>query len=852
MASTGFWATAAKIAWREARASSAKFLFVSAAVAIGVGSLTGVRGFSQAFKSMLLKEARTLMAADLTVRTFALASPDQVKAMDTIVNAGGARTEVTETLSMLAGKAGGTPLLVSIKAVDPNVYPFYGELKLSPYKPLREMLQTDTCAVSEDLLARLELKLGDSITAGAGSYRIVATVASEPDRMTGTLNVGPRVLLSRPALDRTGLIVTGSRAAQRFLFRLPAGADVEKTRADLKKAFPDAQIVDYRETHPLITQGLNRSTTFLSLVSLIALIVGALGVAMAMHSHLQQKLDTIAVMKSMGARSGQILRIYVIETLLMGLAGGTGGVLLGLAAQRIFPQLLARYFQIDPGLKWDPASALQGLAIGILTTVLFTVPPLLNIRRVKPSLILRRDMLEVRPGWTARLRQSLGSALAGGGAVAGIAGVAWWLSDSTRTALYFAGGFAVSLLVLGGIAEGLLRSLRNAWNRLPIRLSPVTRQGVANVYRPGNQAAALLVALGLGVTFTLTVYLVQRSMLAQIQSSAPPGMPNVFLINITPKEQAGVQEILNRYMEKGGEKELVPLVAVRILTIDGKPVKELGLKGFNRRFEQTRSVTYSDKLPAQASVVQGKWWPANAPAEPAQISISEDTQRALNLKPGAVIEWQAGARHLTARVAAVHHSEAVRLGSNLEFIFNSGSLEGLPRLYFGAVRMKPADVPRLQAESYKQYPTVTVINGADVLAIVQEVVDQIALVIRFVSGFAILGGMVILTSSVAGTRFRRIREVVILKTLGATRGKIAAIFSVEFVVLGAVAGALGSLLASAFSWVVLERLFRVHYRLDVVPLLVCIVVTAGIANAAGWLASFRILGQKPLEVLRGE
>ncbi len=840
--------TALKIAWREARASTTKFLFVILAVALGVGALTGVRGFSEAFRGMLTRDARKLMAADMTVRSFNLATADQIKAMDALENI--RRTWITETVSMLSTPTSSVPVLVSIKAVDPQVYPFYGEFQLDPPRSLKDTLSPDTIAVSDDLLVRLDLKLGDSVTLGSADFRIAAIVTVEPDRMAGSLNVGPRIMMSREGLDRTGLIVEGSRASQRYLFRLDANAiPVEQVRGKLKDAFPEAQIIDYRETHPLITRGLDRSTKFLSLVSLIALIVGALGVAMAMHSHLQQKLDSIAVMKSLGARSAQIIRIYTIQTLILGIFGGIAGILVGIAVQRVFPQLIARYFHLDPGFRWDPFSAVQGLAVGVLTTLLFTIPPLLSIRSVKPSLILRREMEETRTSWRDRLRHGKAALAATAVILTGVLGIVWWLSESLRTGLYFVGGFVASLLILSAVASAMLWGLKRATRSTQQSLPAVVRHGIANIYRPGNQAAALLVALGLGVMFTLTVYLVQKSMLVQIASSAPPGMPNVFLINITVKERDGIAALLESHPGMRNKPEVVPITAARIVKINGAPIEQRQLTGFRRRFMQTRSVSWAKSLPPQSTVLEGKFWDASAKG--VEVCLNEDAAKTLQANPGDTIEWLASSKSISSTVACIYRSDSVRIGSNFDFLFNPGALDGLPTLHFAAVRMEPAQIAPLQRAVFAKFPTITVINGADVLAIIQEVVDQIALVIRFISFFAILAGAIILASSVAGTRFRRVREVVILKTLGATRRRIGGIFSVEFLILGFAAGVLGSLLATAFSLLVLKRLFQVDYSFDPIPHLIAIVMTALLANAAGWSASHRILQQKPLEALRG-
>ncbi len=845
------WKTAAKIAWRETRASSVKFGFVILAVAAGVGAVDGVRGFSQSFRTMLLREARTLMAGDLSTRIFTMPTPDQILLLEKLRSQGVDRTWLTETFSMAASSHVADPLLVSIKAVDPEKYPYYGKVQLQPDEPLRAALTADTVAVSDDLMLRLKLSPGDSIKVGGQDFRIAAVVLKEPDRMSGSLNLGLRLMMSREALEKTGLMRPGSRAAQRFLFKLaPNAPPVEQVRQTLKKAFPEGLVIDFRETHPIITKGLERSTMFLSLVSLIALIVGALGVGMAMHSHLQQKMDNIAVMKSLGGRSNQILRIYLLQTLLLGIAGGALGVVVGSGVQQLFPVLIAKYFSMKPGPLWSWSAASQGIGVGVLTTLLFTLPPLLSIRRIRPSLILRRNMLESRPPWRERLRESRLGLAAGGLILLGIGGIAAWLSESAKLGSYFVGGLVASLVALGIVAWLLLRGIRTFLRNSPWRLPMSLRHGMANLYRQGNQAQAVLIALGVGVMFTLTVYLVQENLLKQIVRSAPPGMPNVFLLDITEAQRQGVFDLLTKQPGVEGQPEIIPSVAAKLVAVEGVPVEKLNLQGWGRRFLQTRSVMWDAVVPPQTTILQGAWWPKET-SEPV-VSIAEEAAKILNVKPGSHIEMIASGRQIKATVRAVHRTEAIRVSASNEFIFNPEPLAHLPTMYYGGLRVKPALVPGLQKIAYERYPTVTVVNIADALEIVQEVVDQISLVIRFLSAFAILAGAIILASSVAGTRLRRLREVVILKTLGATRSRVARIFSVEFLTLGLVAGLMGSILATVFSSLILKRLLDAEFHFDWLPNLICIALTALLANGSGWAASFRILSQKPLEILREE
>src|SRR5271169_895486 len=464
--------SAAKIAAREMHSSRGKFFFVILSVAIGVAALTGVRGFSSSFRATLLDRARSIMAADLSARMFQQPTPEQQKGLDQIAAEGVEMTPVTELLSMASSAKTLDPLLVSMKAVDPAKYPFYGSVELAPASGLKDVLGPDTVAVADDLLVRLNLKVGDQLKVGTKLFRIASVVVNEPDRLSGSFAAGPRVLISREGLDASGLLAPGSHAGQRYLFKVPkpkGGAPIsDKAVADLKvrleKLLPEAQIIDYRETNPALTQGLDRATSLLSLMSLVALVLGAIGVAMAMRAHLQQRLDTIAIMKSLGARSGQVMKIYLLQTLLLGTAGGLLGVALGVGVQLAFPHLLAAFVNIQTELHVQLRTVITGLAVGILTTLLFTLPPLLDIRGVRPILILRRAVDDNDdPFVTGVLRKITKNGAQIGAAVlilAGLAAIATTLSDSLVVGEVFSFGLVLVLGVLLLASAAVLAGLR--------------------------------------------------------------------------------------------------------------------------------------------------------------------------------------------------------------------------------------------------------------------------------------------------------------------------------------------------------------------------------------------------------
>jgi putative ABC transport system permease protein len=414
----------------------------------------------------------------------------------------------------------------------------------------------------------------------------------------------------------------------------------------------------------------------------------------------------------------------------------------------------------------------------------------------------------------------------------------------------FVGGLVLSLTLLAGIASLLLTALRAAVKRF--RRMPVTlRHAVANLYRPGSQSRAVLTALGTGVMFTLTIYLVQSSVLDEIRRSAPPGMANVFFLDITQGQKDELAKLVASQPGLERPLDVIATVSCRLESVNGVSVSQMKISpGAKRRYQMARNVSAEAAKPAGVEVVKGAWW---KPGDGASVSITQNTARSLGVDVGATMTWLAYGRRIDTRVASVHRTEQQRLRGMLEFHMNSEALGSLPTVYYAGGRVASPYIGRLQRAVYERFPTVTVINVADVLDRVQEVVDQIALIIRFLSGFAIFAGVVILASSVAGTRFRRVREMAVFKTLGATRRRMIAMFSAEFLIIGAAAGLTGSLLASGFTYIVLRRFFDdAPFQFDLTAVVVSALATAVLASAAGWIASFRILGQKPLEVLRGE
>ena len=466
---------------------------------------------------------------------------------------------------------------------------------------------------------------------------------------------------------------------------------------------------------------------------------------------------------------------------------------------------------------------------------------------MRPSLVFRRDMPDAEVSARRQWRNRLPAAILVVAMLGGWYGIAVWLSGSAKMGFYFVAGLSLSVLLLGAVAALLLAVLRRIVRVSGRSLPSSFRHGFANLYRPGNQARSVLVALGVGVMFTLTTYLLQATVLREVTSEGPGRSGNLFLLDV--RNLPAVTKLVEAQPGVTGKLQFVGYIVVRMIDKNGIPVNRLQLTKERRDQLQTVRITTAEGKPSTLDIQNGRWWTASS--HEMQLAISEDAMRWFRLRLGDVVHFQVAGKDETARIVAVFR-RAARAPVRYDLVAPKNALTGLPVVYYGAVHVNPAEIPGVEEALFDRFPTVTVMDLADVLKRIQEAVDQVAVVIRFLAAFAILAGIIILSSSVAGTRYRRIREVAILKTLGATRRRITSIFSIEFSILGVVAGLVGGLLANLFTRIVAEKFIEATFDFDWASLLIAMIGTALLANVAGWLASARILDQRPLEVLRGE
>ncbi len=882
------------MAWRETRAAWRHFLYFLVCIAIGVGALTGVSLFGTQVERAVTKEARGLLGGDLEIRLSRLMSPKGREVLDSLSDRGVALTHVSELVAMAAraGSSGnGQPTqIIELKAVEPQ-YPLYGTLRLEPQSDLAVLLgrQTRRCpdhtcfgaVVQESLLIRMGLTVGDPLRIGQGLFIITGVVRTEPDRMANAFSLGPRVFISREGLHAAELIKAGSRIRERYLLKIPSTMVPEPLLYELRGglAGDSARVSSYRDAQPQLKQSLEQLTRYLGLIGLTALFVGGLGVATSVHAFVREKLNTIAILKTVGAESPTIIRTYGLQAIILGLVGSLVGLMLGVLFHQGLPWMIAALMASDlldqlgfarNGTDLALAPLAKGLALGMLSTLLFALWPLLTIRDVKPARIFRREVAPLipmtshptAPRWAAWRKLDRVKILVSVGIGLGLALLSVWQAGSWKVGLLFVLAFTAAVLLLGVSARGMLIALKK-WPR-PERL--VFRQALGNVVRPGSQAVSITIAIGIAVMVVTTVSLIEHSLLTQVGDNRPTDAPTFFFIDVQPDQAEGMAALL-RQRSSDPNPRLTPLVRSRLSAVKNEPVKfeatseeeeqkERAAQKEERRkkWYMTREyvLTFLQDLPKDNKVVQGEWWKPGQVFTRPLISIEEDAAKQLGLTIGDTVELDIQGVPITGEISSVRQVEWGNFSTNFYMIFSPGALDGAPHTYVATVRVAPSEEVALQQAVVASFPNVTAINMGEVLDSFARVLDRLSLAIRAVALFCVLSGGLVMAAALAATRYRRLYESVILKALGATRSVIVRSFAIEYALLGALGGLLGCALASVLSWAILETVLDLPWSLQPAVLAMGLTATVTLTMLVGFLSTYRILGQPPLAVLRHE
>lgn len=884
------------MAWRETRGAWRHFSYFFICIAVGVGAVVAVSLFAAHVDRAISREARGLLGGDMEIRSSRALSTEGRRVLEDVGRRGIVISHASELVAMAAredrssstAKASGQlTQIIELKAVEP-AYPLYGTLRLEPHEPLTGLLYPGVgmCAqpchgavAQEALFLRLGLQLGDKIKIGQAVFILAGMVRTEPDRSANAFSLGPRVIVSQEGLRAADLVKPGSRVRERYLLKTPPAIPLDPLRSELRGRLVSEKvhISGYRDAQPQLKQFLDQLSRYLGLIGLTALFIGGMGVAMSIHAFLREKLKTIAILKSVGAESSTIIGMYVVQSLALGAIGSLTGMAAGVLIQRVLPPLLTDVFATEIlqqlGMSADLSVVsigplIKGAMLGLLATLLFTMWPLLAIREIRPGSIFRREVgvtdgyadttpLSWRTRWGLNDAPKVITMVA---LLTGLAGLSMWQAGNWKVGGLFFGGLGAGVSVLLVAATSAVGWLR----RLPRPGALTLRYAFGNVIRPGSQSIGIMIAIGVSVTIIVTVSLVERALLRQVGETRPVDAPTFFFIDIQPDQREHFAALI-RDQTGGRLPELTPLVRSRLHAVDGRIVKiEDDHEPEERRDEDKEErrkqwylsreyvLTYMDELPKGNEIVHGRWWTSDRSPTTPTVSVEEEAAKALGVTIGSTLEFDIQGTTVAAQVSSVRKVDWGNFSTNFYMIFSPGLLEGAPHTYVGTIHVPSSQELPIQQAVVAAFPNVSAIHVGDVLENFGRVLDRLALAIRAVALFCLIAGGAVMASALAATRYQRLYESVILKSLGATRAMIARTFALEYMMIGMMGGAMAVGLASALSWLVLTYLFELSWSFHPAVLLSGLGLTILVTLLIGSISTYRILGQRPLAILRHE
>ena len=840
-----------RMAVRETRASWKRLLFFFICIAVGVAAIVTLRSVIQSVREVFGSEARGLLAADVLIATNREWPPAARATIDRrLAEAGStARTETIETPTMVRPTDRSKPVakMAELRAVQAD-YPLYGAVVLQGADRYSYALLRDHgVIVRPELLTSLGVEVGDQITIGQAPFTIRGLIVSEPGRRVGGFSLGPRVIVDYADLPSTGIISFGSRADRRLHAKVPdARIDelVRELRLDFKDDFINTR--SYRSTEDQIGRDFERAENYLSLVGLIIVILGGIAVSSVTRVFILQKIRSIAVLKCVGARSAQIIAVYILQVMALGLAGSLLGVAMArgvIAAIALAlggsTSLLA---QAHYGVSWS--AAVQGVGIGVLVSLLFAVVPLLQVRFIKPSLLLRDESVRRRRDYLTAMTMTAVSAA--------LVALTAWQAASLRVGLVVCAGFAGLAVVLHFAGRGLVALVAPLSGSRSFPL----RHAVLHLSRPGNQTRVILLAVGLGAFFIVGVRSLQASLLGEFSVQVDASAPDMFLLDIQKPQVDGVRAFLGDRSHGAGEFQLIPVMRARVTGISGREttldspeaVRQSGMS-IGREF----TITYRDHLEANERIVQGAFW--NGPSPDLEVSVELALAERAKLHVGDTIRFDILGRTVSARITSLRDVEwRESRNGGFVFVFRPGVLDSAPQTYVAPMKgpAAPADRARFQHDLVVRFPNVSVIDFHEILETIRDVMSKVTLAISVVGGLVLFSGALILVGAVAMTKFQRVYEAAVFKTLGANTRTIARMLLFEYGVLGSLAGAIGSLGAVALTWGVSKYALEIPWRVFPVEHVAGILLTALLVASIGVLSSLDVLRNKPLATLRAE
>jgi len=830
------------MAWRDAKASKVRLLLFMASIILGIAAVVSIQLFSTNLKDNIQRQSKTLMGADFIIDSNQIPTEGAQAIIDSLEP----DAHEVNFVSMVAFPKNGGTKLVKVRGMEGS-FPFYGTIDTQPSTVATTYQESGGALVDATLMLQFNVKPGDSIKIGELTIPIAGALQSIPGSSAISTSVAPPVIIPYRFIAATNLLQFGSRKEYQYFYKVQDTVNLKRLQDKLEPAL-DLENADL-DTHTSTTERLGRRYNnvgkFLNLAAFIALLLGCIGIASSVHIYIKEKLRAIAILKCMGASRRQSFLIFLIQIAGIGIIGGGIGSLIGIGVQELFPYLLKEFLPFTLEITITAQPIFIGVLLGLFMSVLFALLPLLKTWYVSPLDVLRVDEKSSQEPRKIRF-------LVFGAILIFLFLFSLWLIKDALYALVFVGATIITFAVLAGVALFFIKLVKRFF---PKHWSFTARQSLLNLFRPNNQTVVLVVAIGLGTFLISTLYFTKDILLAKTEIDQSSENANIIILDIQPEQRDSVtKSIVNKGLPVISS---IPLVTMRMHSINGTSVNEL-------RQDSTRHVrgwilnhefrtTYRDTLTPSEELLEGTWSPQKKANDPVFISISDNLAADAKLSVGDPVVFNVQGVLMETIVGSIRQVDWAQMQLNFSVVFPKGVLEDAPQFYVFTTQVADEQgSATLQRDLVAKFPNVTIIDLRQVYTLVEDILEQVSWVINFMAFFSILTGIIVLIGSVRTSKYQRIKESVLLRTLGAKNKQILKISALEYIFLGLLGSLVGIILALISSLCLALFVFQEPFVPSLIPFVVFLPGITILVLAIGLSNIQTVLRSSPLEVLRRE
>jgi putative ABC transport system permease protein len=831
------------MAWRDARHNFSRLFLFMTSLITGIAAVVALDSLNYTLQNDIDRNAKELLGADLVINSDKKFNKELETAFDSLELQQASEADMASMVLFLNNNQSRLIRLVALS----GPFPFYGKIETLPANAYQKLSEGKFAMLDETLASQFEVSSGDSVRIGNGVFTVSGTVSKIPGGGGIMASFTPSVYISMSELDSTRLVQYGSRVNYKRLFKVDSDSQLESTLDIL-----DPLIKKYGHSYETVAkrkEGLGKGFLsiyrFFSLLAFVALILGCIGVASSVHIYAREKREEVAVLRCVGSSGWQAFNIFFIQIFVLGIVGSILGSLLGIGIQQVLPLFIKDLVPFDIGFTLSWNSLLMGLAIGTLVSVLFSILPLISVRFVPPLTVLRAS-----PSKQTNFSKTKIVAIALI-ALFPLAFAAMQTKD-LLTGTFFFLGLAAALGCLTLVAMLLLHLVRKFF---PNKAGFILRHSLSSLFRPNNQTRVLLVTIGLGAFIISTLNIIEQSMLGQVEFTGQENQSNTILFDIQPAQRDGVVKLMEDNKLK--INQVVPIVTCRISELKGKPVDQIQNDTTDKipNWALTREyrVTYRDSLHHSEELVKGDLQRKESGKDSIWVTISEGMEENLDATIGDSLVFDVQGIPMKARISGIRKVDWPKDPPNFIFVFPSGVLEEAPQIFVTATRIdNQQQANSFQQQLVMQFPNVSLIDLRWILSTVNDLFNKLGLVIRFLALFSIVTGLVVLAGAVINSKFLRIKENVLLRTIGARTRQIVKITLIEYAWLGLFSALTGIILSLGSGFLLAKFFFEITFAFDWLELLIIGVGVVILTMLIGWLNSREVIGTPPLQVLRKE